>query len=125
MTRKRNPYVEEKKALEKEAGLLRDLRPFEKDDLEGVLRTEQGRRFYYRLVFELGDIEGVSFTGSIKDGVAAFGHTAYNEGIRAFAHQLMDEATRHYPDLWEKMLVERIARRQRESIISKQENLNG
>jgi hypothetical protein len=92
----------------------RRLRDWEEADLEFVLRTKEGRRFYYRLIFELGNLNGPSWEPSIKDGNAAGQHTAHNEGLRTMARILADEAQGLFPDLWVLMLQERFSRHQAE-----------
>ena len=48
----------------------RRLRDFELADLESVLATFEGRRFYYRLVFEVCNLESSSLTRLSKTAPA-------------------------------------------------------
>ena len=88
----------------------RRLRAFELADLEEVLRSKAGRRFYYRLVFEMCSIQGACFDHQIKDGLCASLHMVHREGVRHVARTLELEAQTHAPDLYLLMLKERLER---------------
>lgn len=88
----------------------RELSHDEANDLRSVLRTEAGRRLYYRLVYEVGDIEGRSFNHAIKDGVSADRHSAFAEGRREVARILKAEAISTDFPLWSRMMKERLER---------------
>jgi len=90
-------------------GQQRKLRGWELADLETVLKTHEGRRMYYRLVFELCLLESSSFNSGIKDGVCSALHMAHLEGRRDIGRVLAQEAQAHLPDLWRLMVNERIA----------------
>lgn len=100
-----NPRVQ--KALKEEERRLRD---WELADLETILGLREGRRFYYRLVFELGNLEGSSWFPAVKDGMSAALYSAQHEGVRWVGRTLAEEAQRHFPDLWRLLLNERLAR---------------
>jgi len=99
----------------------RRLRDFELSDLEGVLRTPYGRRFYYRVVFEMCDLKGGSFYGEIKAGDSAAQHSARKEGIRQVGRWLDNEASEHFPELWLLAEQERLARVQADNERREQE----
>jgi hypothetical protein len=88
----------------------RRLRAEEAKDLESVLGTAPGRRLYCRLVFELGNIEALSFNPDIKDGVCAAIHMAHNDGLRAMARIMYQEAQQVCPELWARAMGERLAK---------------
>lgn len=99
---------------ERSQALLKDqertLDDQEKADLISLLETYEGRRFYYRLVFELGGLHGASWFPAIKDGAAAAQHHAYAEGRRSVARTLELEAQAHCLELWLQLLKERFQR---------------
>lgn len=99
-----NPAAQD---LERE--LDRKLSAIELADLEELLRQPWGRRLYYRLVFEVGNLESASFDPAIKDGICAAIYMGRNEGIRWMAGVLRDEAVGSFPELWTLMLQERVA----------------
>lgn len=80
--------------------LDRRLRANEIDDLNKVLSTPEGRRFYSRLVYEMCNLEGLVFHGDIKDGVCAARHDAHREGQRLIGRVLVEEAQQHAPEAW-------------------------
>lgn len=96
-------------AQERERALERRLSAIEAADLDELLRHDWGRRLYYRITHELGLLASPSFEPAIKDGVCSAIHMARNEGIREFAIRLKDEALAICPDLWARMLLDRIA----------------
>lgn len=100
--------------------LERKLSAIEAADLDELLRHDWGRRFYYRITHEMGLLVSASFEPGIKDGITAAIHMARNEGIREFAIRLMTEAQAVNPDLWSRMLVERIAARAEEARLREQ-----
>lgn len=90
-----------------------DLRGFEVDDLGLVLRTESGRRFYYRLVYEVGGLESPVYEGGIKPNIEI--NMAYREGIRSVASWLKEEAQAHFPEQWRMLINERLSRAEQEA----------
>jgi hypothetical protein len=96
-------------AQERLRALDRRLDAIEAADLDELLRHDWGRRLYYRLVFEMCLLESGSFEPGIKDGIAAGLHMARNEGIREVGQRLAREAQAVSPELWSRMLLERIA----------------
>jgi hypothetical protein len=70
-------------------------------DFDAVMRTPQGRRFFYVLVFLLGHLESPSYDTSGQS-------MAYREGRRALAIELRDWALAVCPDLWLSMIQEQI-----------------
>jgi len=78
----------------------RRLRAGEIGDLEKVLGTSEGRRLYCRIVYEMCNLEGLTFHDSIKDGVCAARHDAHREGQRLVGRVLVEEAMQHCPELW-------------------------
>lgn len=96
MTDKRKE-AENAKLLEEHDTHQRDL------DLQQVLSTEHGRRFYYRLVMLEARLESPSFTRGDPHV------TSYLEGTRAVGQRLLEEAQRVCPELWVRMLAERLA----------------
>jgi hypothetical protein len=88
----------------------RRLRAEEIADLDAVLKTPFGRRLYCRLVYELCNLEGLSFHPDIKDGVCAGRHDAYYEGQRFVGRVLFQEAQQHCPELWSTANTERFAK---------------
>jgi hypothetical protein len=70
-------------------------------DLESVLGTGPGRRLYYRIIFQVACLESASYQAS---GQAM----AYQEGRRSVAIALMQEAQAICPELWIRMLKERL-----------------
>lgn len=108
------PYVEGplgnrgyQKAREKHD---RELRAFEISDLEKILATDYGRRFYYRVVFEVCSIHGPSADLNIKDGYCAGLHSFFKDGMRYVGRILELEAWHHFPELWNQALNERLSR---------------
>ncbi len=97
----------------------RDTRTREQMDLEAVLSSESGRRFYYRVVFLLCDIEGDTFDGKVRDGFCVAMHQARDNGKRWIGRKLRDEAQATCPDLWVAMIEEGIAR-ERQRLIERQ-----
>lgn len=71
-------------------------------DLDAIMSTEFGRRWFYRLVFQIAALEAASYHNS---GQAM----AYQEGRRSVAIQLMQEAHAVCPELWMSMLKERLS----------------
>jgi hypothetical protein len=108
-------HLSDSGAQDRLRALERRLSAIEAADLDELLRHDWGRRFYYRITHEMGLLVSSSFEPGIKDGVAAAIHMARNEGIREFAIRLMDEAQAVAPDLWSRMLMERIAGRAEEA----------
>jgi len=100
----------------------RRLRDFELADLESVLATFEGRRFYYRLVFEVCNLESSSFNPLIKDGACAAQHMAHMEGRRDVGRVMLQEAQAHCPDLWRKLLNEALV--EAEAANAEREHLN-
>ena len=92
-----------------ERELERMLSAIEQADLEELLRQPWGRRFYYRLVYLMGNLDSESFDPSIKDGQCAALHMARAEGIRWMARVLAQEAQLLFPDFWNLMQQERIS----------------
>jgi len=92
----------------------RDNRTREQIDVEAVLSTEAGRRLYYRIVYLLCDIEGDTFDTSIRDGICAALHQARDNGRRAVGRKLRNEAQNFCPELWERVILERVAARKSE-----------
>jgi hypothetical protein len=77
-------------------------------DLDALMRTDFGRRLYYRLVFRLAGLESPSYQASGQV-------MAYQEGRRSLAIVLKDEAQAVCPELWIRMLQERLAVAEQES----------
>jgi hypothetical protein len=102
-------HLSNEAAQDRERALERRLNAIEAADLDELMRHDWGRRFYYRVTHELGLLVSPSFEPAIKDGVCSAIHMARNEGIREFAMRLKDEALAVCPDLWARMLTERIA----------------
>ena len=98
----------------------RALRDFETLDLEQVLETEHGRRFYYRLVFEMCNLESATFNPQIKDGVCSSLHMAHDEGRRDVGRVLLQEAQAHCPHLWRQVLNEALVRAEAASAAQEQ-----
>jgi hypothetical protein len=90
----------------------RRLQAKEAMDLEAVLKTSEGRRLYTRLVYEMCNLEGLSFNFDIKDGVCAGLHQAHQDGCRMVGRTLIHEAMQACPDLWARAVHERFARLQ-------------
>lgn len=97
------------RAARDERELDRILSAIERADLEELLRQPWGRRIYYRIVFQLGNLYSESFDPAIKDGMCAALHMARNEGIRWAGRRLAQEAQELCPDQWNQMLAERVA----------------
>lgn len=72
-------------------------------DLDAIMRTTEGRRFMYRMVFRVGGLQSPSYDTS---GQAM----SYREGRRAMALILLREAQAVCPELWIRMLQERMQR---------------
>lgn len=70
-------------------------------DLDVVMRTAEGRRLFYRLIFLLGRLESPSYE-------AHGGLMSYREGWRGLAILLRDEIQAVCPDLWIRMLSDRL-----------------
>lgn len=70
------------------------------EDLRWVLSTEQGRRFYLRLLEDESNLQGQSFAGSDTH------LTAFREGVRAVGISLLEEAQRVAPGSYMKALNE-------------------
>jgi hypothetical protein len=87
----------------------RDLTHAEVADLQQVLSTPAGRRFYHRVVFALGNLESPSWCPEVRDGVAAAMHQGFLEGVRAIGRQLMLEAQHHAGERWAQLVEEGIA----------------
>jgi len=100
----------------------RSLRGFELADLESVLKTSAGRRFYYRLVYELGNLEGTTFDPAIKDGNCLSLLSAHGDGVRAVARVLKNEAIENFPELW-LMLTDERNKKARSDAIKREELL--
>jgi hypothetical protein len=88
----------------------RKMRGWELADLETILRSASGRRFYYRLVFEVCKLESSSARLNIREGDTAGLHTYFYEGQRSVAQTLALEAQTHCRELWVTMLSEALAR---------------
>jgi hypothetical protein len=91
--------------------LDRRLSAIEAADLDELLRHEWGRRLYYRVTHEMCLLASGSFEpgGAGDDGIRLALLTARNEGIREVGQRLAREAQAVAPDLWTRMLQERIA----------------
>jgi hypothetical protein len=70
-------------------------------DLDAVLRRAEGRRLFYRLIFLLGRLESPSYE---PHG----GLMSYREGWRGLAILLRDEIQAVCPELWIRMLQDRL-----------------
>lgn len=78
----------------------KDMQRLLDSDLQHVLGTPQGRRFFWRICEQAG-LESPSFAG---DATA----TAFNEGRRSIAINLVREAQRAAPSLYTRGLRERL-----------------
>lgn len=99
MSHQRGPLADPKvqAELKKEESAFGEL---DRADLEMLLRTEWGRRMYYRLVYRLAGVDSKSFSTNGS-------WMAFCEGRRDVGITLRDEAMRTYPDLWVRMISER------------------
>lgn len=77
-------------------------------DLDALMRTDFGRRWYYRLIFRIAGLESPSYQPSGQ-------LMAYAEGKRAIGIELRDEAHAVCPELWIRMLQERLLAAEQES----------
>jgi hypothetical protein len=77
-------------------------------DFDAVMRTPQGRRFFYVLVFLLGHLESPSYDNSGQS-------MAFREGRRSVAIELRDWALAVCPDLWLEMISEQISAAQQKA----------
>jgi hypothetical protein len=84
----------------KDLGLQLEAR--EAADLDAILRTDFGRRWYYRMVFRLAGLESPSYQASGQ-------LMSYQEGRRSVGIALKNEAHAVCPELWIRMLQERLA----------------
>lgn len=91
-------------ALEKADRALMDA------DLDTLLRQPWGRRFFSRLVFQVGNLEALELDEKIKDGICAAIHAARMDGIRWTGKFWADEALRVSPEFWSLCHQERVAR---------------
>jgi len=94
----------------------RRLREWEIADIGEVMGTQAGRRFVYRIIFEVGNLESSSWCPTIKDGVCSALHMAHLEGMREGGRVVMREIQRHYPEQWQVMLNERLAKEAADNI---------
>lgn len=75
-------------------------------DLETVLGLPAGRRFLYRLIFEISGTESLSYTGNAE--------TYFREGRRDVGLTVRGEAQDNFPELYIRMVAEKMATRQEE-----------
>lgn len=97
-----NPLVKNAADIEqvKESGRKEKFnRERELDDLRFILSSQQGRRFYWRLLEKTG-IFKVSFTGNP-------GWTEFNEGRREVGLWALGEMNEACPEAWLEILKER------------------
>jgi hypothetical protein len=95
-------------------------------DLRVVLSTPAGRRWYAKVTFDLCHILSLSFDLTVKDGLCAEKHGAFMDGQRSIGQTLYFAAQEEYPELWNKLMTERLAqgiadRAEQEAINSPQE----
>lgn len=69
-------------------------------DVQYILSTRQGRRFYWRLL-SFCNVFSLSFRGN-----AHTSHTFFNEGIRNVGIKLLNEMNEADPDAYSKMVKE-------------------
>ena len=74
-------------------------REIELDDLRAVLSTPKGRRFFYRLIFDIAGVQSPSWSPSAE--------IHYKEGRRSVGIDLMLEAQNEFPLLYLNMIAER------------------
>ena len=106
MSRRREGALanEDLQNVAKEREALRDAQ--QKADLEVILGTPPGRRFLYRLIFEIAGTESLSYTGNAE--------TYFREGRRDVGLTVRAEAQDNFPELYIRMVAEQMATRQEE-----------
>ncbi len=96
-----NPHLQD---LAREREELK--RTQELSDLNEVLNIPAGRRFLYRLIFEVAGTESLSYTGNAE--------TYFREGRRDVGLTVRSEAQDNFPELYIRMVAEQMANRQEE-----------
>lgn len=102
-----NAFLADEQVQEQLAELELTQAEIERADLEWILRSPIGRRFFYRVVFLVGGLERLSFEPSIKDGICSALHMARTEGLREGAAVFARQAQEQFPDEWDLMVQER------------------
>jgi hypothetical protein len=82
------------------------LRDFELSDLEAVLRTAEGRRLYYQIIYTSCELEMLPVDLAIKDGICSSLHTYYRCGRQSVGQSLTINAKVNFPALWALTLKE-------------------
>ena len=82
-------------------------------DLDALMRTDFGRRWFYRVVFLECKLESASYQPSGQ-------LMSYLEGQRSIAIILRDKAQAVCPELWIHMLQERLSAAEQESALRRE-----
>jgi hypothetical protein len=84
-------------------------------DLRVVLGTEQGRRWYRRLIYTVCRLQLTDFDPAIREGETLKQHMAFHNGLRRVGELCLVEAQRAAPDLWMLMINEGFAQAQEDA----------
>lgn len=82
------------------------------EDVRELMRSSVGRRVVYWLINEVCDINGPSFSHSIKDGACAAQHSANHDGVRSVGIFLQNHMREHCMDDYLSMIVDETRSRQ-------------
>jgi hypothetical protein len=85
-------------------------------DLRDIMATPAGRRFIYRMIFEICHVEALSFTGNSE--------TYLREGERNAGLTIMNELIDRHADAYMTMITEMLAFRKEELMKRKQAREN-
>lgn len=84
------------------------------DDIRHVLSTPHGRRFYWRVISELGDIHGLALDADPRTAAVV-------EGRRAVGVSLYQEAQRIDADLHLAMVTEALEQQREDAILARKD----
>ena len=90
--------------IEKNMDKVRESQYFQ--DIRDLLERPAGRRFLYRLIFEICGVESISFTGNSE--------TFFREGQRNVGVTVKSELIDQHPEAYMRMMIEMMTTRQEE-----------
>lgn len=104
----------------------RRLHDFELAALEGILSTESGRLYLYRLIYIVAGLENNPCNHDVKDGACAGLHSWFASGMSEVGRRLKAEIQDNFPRQWVRLIDEQVARAEkatleRERILNKAE----
>lgn len=93
----------------RQKALLRQRR----EDMAAILKTPQGRRFFWDLIDRRCNLGGEDY---VPGGLASQRQSDFNAGARRVGQELKADVTRDFPDLFTLAFTEAVASRKTEAI---------